>query len=278
MPDDRFFHKRAGHSEKVNQLTDFEELIWRYYVLSADDFGVMKFSPDKLRADHERAATKPVKAVQRALERVLGIGLVHRFEHQGRGYIYSRNWQQYQKVDYPRDTIEPMPPAAELAACQVETARLFGYHPGGKFGREIRKLVAEGLTIESARVRLLNDESVDEYLRFTRAGALAKAQANGQSPGTRPTDDRTTRVQRFVDHYRDLHQHYVGVAYLGNAQKDYQAACELVEAFDDPMLEAIAVYGLNDLDPFMTNGTRTITKLKSRASDYAHALKARKLA
>lgn len=277
MPDDRFFHKRAGHSDKVNNLTDFEELVWRYYVLSADDFGVMKFSPDRIRADHERAAAKPLKVVQRALERIVDVGLVHRFEHQGRAYIYSRNWQEYQKCDYPRDTIEPSPPASELAACRTETLKLFGLHPGGKFGREIKKLIAEGLSIESARIRLLSDDSFDEYLRFTRAGALAKANGQGSGKGTgRGPDDATTRVQRFIDRYRDLHQQYVGVAYLGNDRKDYEAACQLVEVFDDATLDAIAVYGLNDQDPFMANGTRTIPKLKSRASDYALAV--RKLA
>lgn len=86
------------------------------------------------------------------------------------------------------------------------------------------------------------------------------------------------RVQRFVDRYRELHEQYVGVAYLGNPQKDYQAACELVAVFDDGMLEAITVYGLNDPDPFMAKDTRTITKLKSRASGYAKELKAKRLA
>jgi hypothetical protein len=183
MPDDRFFHKRAGHSDKVNSLTDFEELVWRYYILSADDFGVMKFSPDQLRADHERAAGKSVKVVQRALDRIVAIGLVHRFDHQGRQYIYSRNWQEYQKVDYPRETIAPMPPAEELAACKPETLNLFGFHPGGKFGREMKKLIAEGLSIDSARVRLLVPDSFDEYSRLAGARALAQATATGNGSG-----------------------------------------------------------------------------------------------
>lgn len=90
--------------------------------------------------------------------------------------------------------------------------------------------------------------------------------------------DLTARVRRFVDRYQVLHQQYVGVAYLGNPQKDYQAACELVAAFDDALLDAIAVFGLNDTDAFMANGTRTLTKLKSRASDYAQHLRAKRLA
>lgn len=86
------------------------------------------------------------------------------------------------------------------------------------------------------------------------------------------------RVQGFVDRYRALHEQYIGVAYIGNPVKDYSAACELVAAFDDGMLDAIAVYGLNDPDEFMAKDTRTLTKLKSRASGYARELKARKLA
>jgi hypothetical protein len=275
MPNDRFFHKGAGHSEKVNSLSDFEELIWRYYVLSADDFGLMKLGPDLIRAEHERAASRPVKAVQRALDRIVAVELVHRYEHQGRAYIYSRNWQEYQKVDYPREASCPCPPEDQIAACKPATQGLLGWYPGGKAGRDIRRLVADGLSIESARVRIGFDSS-DEYLRFTRR-AKAKAQAEAEDPGSGMNID-TTRVQRFVDLYRELHQEYIGVAYLGNPQKDYQAACELVGAFDDGMLKAIAIFGLNDTDPFMAKDTRTITKLKSRASGYAQELRTKKLA
>lgn len=283
MPDDRFFHKCAGHSEKVNSLTDFEELIWRYYILSADDFGVMKFSPDQLRADHERAAGKPIKMVQRALDRIVAVGLVHRFDHQGRAYIYSRNWQEYQKVGYPRDTINPVPPVVELAECEGDTLALFGSHPGGKRGKEIRKLVSDGIDIRSARRRVLGSESVGEPFPLVRARALALAVAEAVAEAPEGGAGETAappveRVQRFIDRYRDLHEQYIGVAYLGNPQKDYWAACELVAAFDDALLEKIAVFGLNDQDAFMCNGTRTLTKLKSRASDYAATLKAKRLA
>lgn len=274
MPDDRFFHKRAGHSDKVNSLTDFEELIWRYYVLSADDFGLMKLGPDQIRADNERAARKPLKAVASALDRVVAVGLVHRYEHQGRVYIYSRNWQEYQKVDYPREAQCPCPPPEEIDTCLIATQMLFGVFPGGKSGREIRRLIAEGMPRDSARLRVLGSD----YSRFTGGRALAKAQAEAEATGQGSGGIDTIRAQRFVDRYRALHEQYVGVAYLGNPQKDYQAACDLVAAFDDPMLDAITAYGLNDADAFMANGTRTMTKLKSRASDYAQLLKARKLA
>ena len=76
-------------------------------------------------------------------------------------------------------------------------------------------------------------------------------------------------MQRFVDRWGDLYQAERSVAYLGHPQKDYHAACELVAAFEDAMLDAIAIRGLRDTDPFMTKGTLTLTKLKSQASKYA---------
>lgn len=92
----------------------------------------------------------------------------------------------------------------------------------------------------------------------------------------RPTADP---VQRVVDKHEELHRKYVGVGYIGNAQKDYQAACDIVRAFPDPaMQDAILIYGLNDADPFMAKGTRTIPRIASNASKYAEELKARKLA
>jgi hypothetical protein len=86
------------------------------------------------------------------------------------------------------------------------------------------------------------------------------------------------RVRNFVDRYRELHEQYIGVAYLGNPGADYQEACTLVATFDDAMLEKLTVYWLNDRDKFATDGTRTIAKLRSRASKYAEELKAKKLA
>jgi hypothetical protein len=88
-----------------------------------------------------------------------------------------------------------------------------------------------------------------------------------------------TPEQRIVDRHEELHRQYVGVGYIGNPMKDYQAACQLVKAFPDmAMQDAIVIYGLNDPSEFMSNGTRTLAKIASRASDYAQDLKARKLA
>jgi hypothetical protein len=86
-------------------------------------------------------------------------------------------------------------------------------------------------------------------------------------------------VRRLLDRHEELYRQYRGVGYIGNPQKDYQAACQIVQAFPDVgMQDAILVYGLNDPDPFMAKGTRTIPKIASQASKYAEELKAKKLA
>jgi uncharacterized protein YdaU (DUF1376 family) len=94
----------------------------------------------------------------------------------------------------------------------------------------------------------------------------------------RERDTHAERAGKFIEAYRELHQRYRGVAYLGNPVQDYQQAQYLVSAFDDAMLEKLAVYWLNDTDDFATNGTRSLAKLRSRASKYAEELKALKLA
>lgn len=135
MPDDRLLHKRAGHSEKVTTLTDFEFRVWIQYQWSADDFGVMRLSAVNLQADNDALAKKPIRMVQRAFERVVAVELVFAFEHQGRRYVHQRDWQDFQKVEYPKPTVNPLPPPDQIAACTDRTQGLFLAHPGGKRSR-----------------------------------------------------------------------------------------------------------------------------------------------
>lgn len=132
MPDDRFIHRRLGHSEKVNTLTDFEFRVWAQYVLSSDDFGVMRFTAATLQADNDALGQKPMKQVQRALDRLAIMGLIRTFVHQSRTYCYQHDWQDWQKVEYPRATLHPQPPSEGMTPA---TARLFAKFPGG-WGRK----------------------------------------------------------------------------------------------------------------------------------------------
>jgi hypothetical protein len=131
VPDDRFIHRKAGHSEKVNLLTDLEHRVWVQMILSADDFGVLRASAVTLQADNDHLANRPATKVQRCIDAVIKRGLFNDFTHQGRRYAFQKDWQFWQKVSYPRATNNPKPPADGLAICDEPTQKLFGMHPGG---------------------------------------------------------------------------------------------------------------------------------------------------
>jgi len=130
MPDERFLHKRLGHSEKVCSLTDFEFRVWVQYQLSADDYGLMLFTAAKPQADNVFLARKPQRLVVRALETVASVGLVHTFEHQGLQYAYQTDWQDFQRIRHPRAALHPCPPVDALRQCTPDTIDLFRSHPG----------------------------------------------------------------------------------------------------------------------------------------------------
>jgi hypothetical protein len=131
MPDDRMLHRRAGHSERVSGLSDFDYRVWTTYLLAADDFGIMRATAVTLQAADESLAKRPPGTVQAALERVLLVGLVGVFTHQRQRFVYQADWQDWQKVKYPRETQNPAPPLDLLARCSPETRELFQKHPGG---------------------------------------------------------------------------------------------------------------------------------------------------
>ena len=131
MPDDRLFHKRLGHSEKVNALSDLEDIVWRTYIQAADDFGVMRFSALPLQDFYDRLARVPDVAVMQMLQRVVEVGLIRVFSHQGRAYCYQHDWQDFQKVRYPLASSNPRIPGDLLAACTLPTQWLHTLWPGG---------------------------------------------------------------------------------------------------------------------------------------------------
>lgn len=149
-------------------LSDFEYRVWNQYLLSADDFGVMRATAVKIQADNDALADRPAKAITKALQRLVQIGLVTPFDHQGKSYLCQLDWQTWQKVSYPRGTNEPLPPQDVLAIMDAETRELFAKHPGGN--------------VKRFKERLENiPETFSEDFPPTRAGAPAKRPtANGQ--------------------------------------------------------------------------------------------------
>lgn len=260
MPDDRLFHKRLGHSEKVNKLTDFEDRVWRAYILSADDFGVMRFAAVALQADHDYCENRPAKVVQRALERVRDVGLIVTFDHQGHAYCAQHDWQDRQRVKHPRQTINPKPPAELLETFSRKTRELFENWPGKK-----QEKVPEDFGNPSP-----------EFPPLARAGAREMANASGyRLPATGQrlaavssvSDDLAERAGRFCERYAELYQqHRKGARYLSKPNLDYLEAVELCRVWSDARLEQLAQAFLVTDHEFAEKGSRTIAQFRSMAS------------
>lgn len=169
MPADRFSHPKERQHEGISKLKDFEFRVWDQYKLSADDFGVMERVPWRLKADNPALACRSDKSLIKALERLVKLGILRSFTAGPRTFLYQHDWQTFQKIDYPRPTVDPKPPAELLAECDDVTRLLFDKHPGGK-GRKKES--------RSETVR----ETVSEPLEksaTTRAQPREEAKANG---------------------------------------------------------------------------------------------------
>lgn len=177
MPDDRFLHRKAGHSQKVNLLTDLEYRVWTQYLLSADDFGVMRGTHHPIQNDNDHLANRPSRAIQRCLDALVTCGLIRRFEHQGKPYVYQHDWQDWQKVSYPRGTNQPCPSSDALADCSESTQELFQLHPGGagRKRRERSENVSETFTEDSSLTRARAPAK-----RLMANGERLTAKANGE--------------------------------------------------------------------------------------------------
>lgn len=172
MPDDRFIHRRAGHGERSNILSDLEHRVWIQMMLSADDFGILRASAVTLQADNDNLANRPARMIERCISAVVKTGLFLTFDHQRRTYAYQPDWQTWQKVAYPRTTNNPKPTPEALAQCDEPTQKLFAAYPGGA-GRKRKERSGDG----SENV----PETVSDGSPLMRAGGRAKRlTANGE--------------------------------------------------------------------------------------------------
>jgi hypothetical protein len=152
LPDDRLFHPKLLQSEKVERLTDFERGVWFASRLACDDFGVFRAAANILQGAARFLETKPAKTIHRALIAIDRVGLLQSFEHEGRAFMFQWDWQDWQKVTYPRGTLLPKPGAEMLAICSPATQELFAKHPGG-WGRKKQEPFPERLENVSETVR-----------------------------------------------------------------------------------------------------------------------------
>lgn len=118
----------VGQSDKLSILSDLEFRCWIQCLLSADDFGVLPLSSALLRDDNLALAACPAPMVDRALEVLVSLGLLMRFQYQDTAFAVSPFWQDVQRIPLPRATSYPAPPPAMLFQLSRATSRLFLTH------------------------------------------------------------------------------------------------------------------------------------------------------
>lgn len=272
MPQDRFLHPRLGHSHKVALLTDLEFRVWTQYILSADDFGVMRASAVTLQSANDALAAKKTRAIENSLNAIISADLVTAFNHQERQYICQLDWQDFQKVEYPRSTFEPKPPEEVLAHCTEATLKLFGKHPGGTSKRS--SSVPPASSESSPNV---SQEIPSHASARPREEAKANAQANGHGSSqgvaaaraTHITDDATAdRAANLLERYPTLYaQHRRGARVLIKPALDFQRALDICRTWpDDVRIEKMAVILLTTDDTWISGTDRGFGVFASKAS------------
>ena len=302
MPADRLLHARLGHSAKVSGLSDLEYRVWTTYVLAADDFGVMRAEAVAFQAAHDGLSGRPAKAVQRCIERLVQVGLVAAFTHQGARYLYQADWQDFQRVRYPLRTMHPLPDAAQVSA---KTRRLWSVHPGGVRVPALPKAAggaavpppdsgkgAARLPEDSRKApavvpedSLTNSEGFPSHARACQTADGLRLTADGQSEGGGAGEGDSTaspevaaRAAAFVERYRtEWYPRHRGVAYAPTRAveaSDADAAVRLCAAWDDSAAERLVERVLTvEGDRFLAGRTRTVSMLLSRAPALAERLR-----
>jgi hypothetical protein len=265
MPQDRLLHPKASRSQKVSQLTDLEYRVWTQYLLSADDFGVMRASAVSLQADNDALDARPLKVVQRAFDRLVAVGLLGTFDQQGRRFVYQADWQTWQKVEYPRASLEPKPPAAALGTCDDVTRDLFAKHPGGsgKKAPKVLPTVAE----DSPNVPQILSEGLPSNAR-ARPGETAnglRLTASSEKKGNSAVADRAgALLEAYRAWFTELR---AGARLLLTASPlDWSKACDLCALWDDPTLEKLARIFLTTDDEWISHTGREFSVFALKAS------------
>lgn len=275
MPDERFLHPRLGHSEKVTALTDLQFRVWVTYVLAADDFGVLRASSVTLQSKDDALAVKTARVITKCITKIISLGLVETFEHQGRQYLCQLDWQDHQHIRYPRPSSHPTPPPLVISRCTEKTQALFRM--------KTKTAAAEDRPDRPEALTTPISEKVSERSRIpARAGGREwlpansllvvpnpdRARASTDEPESAVGDPTLAdRAGRFLEKYAELfHEHRKGARYLSKPALDFPEAVRLCRTWDDDRLFRLVTAFFLTNDKFCREGSGSVAHFASRAS------------
>lgn len=82
---------------------------------------------------------------------------------------------------------------------------------------------------------------------------------------TREPETVQERASAFVEWYTEAHEKHIGVGYIPQARRDYEAALSLCQAFSDQQVRDGALVWLGSDSKWASSGTRTIWKYATEA-------------
>lgn len=123
--------KSISVSKKLAQIAPFPALLFTWLIPHCDDGGNMAGDAFTVKALVVPARPETVKDVETAMEQIIEIGLVERYEVRGEVYIHITSWEEHQTLRLDRATWEyPPHPSAPLPNRQPS-----GNHPATKAGQ-----------------------------------------------------------------------------------------------------------------------------------------------
>jgi hypothetical protein len=206
MPDERFIHPAEGESGKLTKLTDFEYRVWNAYKLAANDVGVMLDSVAPMQTGNKNLRDRPVKQIRSALDVMLKAGLLVRFTHQDESYVCSPRWQDWQRVEYPRQTHLPLPAEDVRATCSEATQMLFVKLDENRLqqaeriknGRKKLRAAGEDLQASSEELRPRARDRAGNANALANANAVLEGEPEREPP-PRPAEVPIGHLQLVVN-------------------------------------------------------------------------------
>ena len=90
-------------SKSVNSLTDFQFRVWLYLITYVDDYGRGSADAEILKGFvFPRRKSVTEAQIQRALDDLATIGMIHLYEVDGDSYFCFPNWDKHQRIQTKR--------------------------------------------------------------------------------------------------------------------------------------------------------------------------------